>query len=402
MLSPNRTRGTPSQGSLAITIQNAMSGRAITTCYVLPTDLIVHLKQCVKAVQDVPEITLMTQSCEFLNPVQTVQDVGLKNGDVVLAVLMAHRLVATASSDGRVKTWDTENNSVEREVTTAPPRSLLAACFSADGHSLVIGSAVGTPTIFDAKTGEVKVKFEQHAGSVSCVDISSQGRTVVSGGYDFLAKVWDVETGGCLKTLADPELAQEGGGQPRTHKLHLLAVKFSPYDSNLVATTSADCTIKLWSVSTGERLHKLLHDVDPYGPHPVTSVCFAANGQELVTTSDMFVTLWNVQHGQELRTWEAHTSQVTSAAHSVEEAVLLTGSKDGTAKIWDLQSGLCRRTLQGHEGPVSAVALSPDSKFAVTGSSDGQARIWNTQTGACEQTLQGNRLGVLMASFVPC
>jgi len=399
-LSPTRTRGAPTDGSLAITVQNAMSGRAITTCHVLPTDLIVHLKQCVKAVQDVPEITLMTQACDFLNPVQTVQDVGLQNGDVVLAVLMAHRLVATASSDGRVKTWDTENNSVEREVTAAPPRSLLAACFSADGHSLVVGSAVGAPTIFDAKTGEVKTKFEQHAGSVSCVDISSQGRTVVSGGYDFLAKIWDVETGACLKTLVDPELVQEG--QPRTHKLHLLSVRFSPYDSNIVATSSADCTAKLWKVSSGERLYTLSHEVDPYGPHPVTSVCFVANGQEVVTSSDMFVTLWNVQTGQELRTWEAHTSQVTSTAHAVEEALLLTGSQDATAKLWDLQTGLCRRTLQGHEGPVTAVALSLDSKFAVTGSSDGQARIWNTQTGACEQTFQGNRLGVLMASFVPC
>merc|ERR1719221_1457649 len=92
-------------GALTITIQNSLSGREIVTCSVLPTDLIVHLKQYVKAVRDVPEIRLINQKGELLNSVQTVADVGLQNNDTVLAVLMAHRLVATASLDGRVKAW---------------------------------------------------------------------------------------------------------------------------------------------------------------------------------------------------------------------------------------------------------------------------------------------------------
>merc|ERR1712061_960856 len=108
---------------------------------------------------------------------------GLQHGDTVLAVLMAHRLVATASSDGCVKAWDTDNNSVEREARVAPARSLLAASCSACGHHLATGSAVGTPKLWDAKTGELRQVFEEHAGSVSCVDISSNARLMVSGSY---------------------------------------------------------------------------------------------------------------------------------------------------------------------------------------------------------------------------
>lgn len=402
-LSSSRARGTASEGTLAITMRNAISGRTITTCNVLPTDLIIHLKQCIKAVQDVPEIVLMSEAGVFLSPVQTVQDVGLQSGDVVLAVMMAHRLVSTASCDGRIKTWDTESNTIERDLCAAPPRSLLAACFSAEGHHIVTGSSAGVPKLWSAKSGELIRKFESHAGSVSCVDMSSQGRYLVSGGYDFLAKVWDVESGACIRNLIDASLPQGNGLGPRSHILHLLSACFSPFDSNIVATSSQDCTAKLWSVQTGEVLHRLCHTEPPYGPHPVSAVCFASNGQELVTACDIFCTLWNVATGQELRVWEAHASPVTSLAHSMEEdALLLTGSKDGTAKIWDLQSGLCRRKLQGHEGLVTAVALSADSKFAVTGSSDGLVKVWSAQTGSCEQTMDGNRLGVLTAAFVPC
>jgi len=391
-------------GALTVTVKNALSGREIIKCTIFPTDLVVHLKTSVKAVQqDVPEIRLLNKNGEFLNPVQTVQDVGIENNDTVYAVLMAQRLVAVASCDGRVKTWDIEHGCVERDVRVAPARSLLAACFSADGRLLVSGSSVFTPKLWDARSGDLKKMFEEHLGSVSCVDISSNSRWIVSGSYDYIARVWDVKTGQCIRLLVDDELELTAGMPQRSHELQLLSVKFSPFDSTVVATTSSDCTAKLWDVATGSCVARLIHDPDgPYGMHPVTSACFTESGKEVVTTSDMYATLWDVETGEELRTWEAHTSQTTSSVHSVEDSILLTGSKDGTAKIWDLQSGLCRRTLQGHDGPVSTVALAPDSKLAVTGSSDGQAKVWNTQTGACERTLDGGKLAVLMTTFVPC
>lgn len=378
-----------------------MSGGVILTCTMLPTELVVHLKQRVKVVQAAPEITLMTLEGEFLCPTQSIRDAGLRNHDIVVAVLMSRRLVATAALDGIIRTFDIENNVIEREVVTAPPRSLLAANLSLDGHLLVTGSAVETPKLWNAKTGELRRKFEAHDGSVSCVDISAQGRTIASGGYDFLAKVWDVASGACLQQFVDMELPSEGGLRPRTHALPLLAVKFSPYNSQLLATTSSDCSAKLWNVQSGVRLHKFCLGSGRGTPQPVTAVCFADNGQDIITCSGGYASVWSLVTGQELRTWEAHTCPITALAHSADDAILLTGSQDGAASLWDLRGGICRRSLQGHAGPITALGLSPDGKFAVTASADGQAKVWNTKTGACDQTLLGSRMGVLMASFVP-
>mmetsp|Transcript_56336 Transcript_56336/g.119900 ORF Transcript_56336/g.119900 Transcript_56336/m.119900 type:complete len:411 (+) Transcript_56336:30-1262(+) len=407
-LVPKKIRTEPGAGTWSIDIRNAISGRVLTTCYVLPTDLIVTLKQCIKTVQVVPAITLMTEESEFLNPVETIQEAGLKDGDVVLAVMIPQRLVATAAGDGFLRTWDVESGAQERAVPLAPTRSLLSACCTPDGFCLVTGSASGTPKFWDMKQGFTQKAFEGgHSSSISSVDVSSNGKRIVTGGYDFLVKVWDCESGKCLQTFIDPELAEEGL-PPRAHLLHLLCVRFSPYDPNLVASASADCTAKLWDVKDGRCLHTVSKSIpapkpaDPPKLSAMTALCFAANGTQLVTASENMATLWNVKTGKELRTWEAHTSLVTSLALAVEDSVLLTGSKDGTAKVWDLPSGLCRRTLQGHDGPVMAVALSPDSKSAVTGGSDGQAKVWDTQTGTCERTLEGSKLGLVMANFVSC
>lgn len=390
-------------GALTVTIKNALSGSEIIKCTVHPSDLVVHLKASVKAVQNVPEIRLLNKKGEFLNPVQSVQDVCLEDNDTIFAVLMAQMLVAVASADGRVKTFNTDRGTLEREVQVAPARSLLCACFSADGRQLASGSSVATPKLWDSKSGDLKKLFEEHLSSVSCVDISWNSRLVVSGSYDFTARVWDVETGQCTRILVDEGLETCAGMEPRSHELQLLAVRFSPFDSNIVVTTSSDCTAKVWNVETGKCTFRLVHDKNSlYGQHPVTSVCFTMNGKEIVTTFGMYATLWDVLTGEEIRTWEAHTSPVTCSAHSLEDALLLTGCRDGTAKLWDLHSGLCRNNLEGHDGPVCTVALAPDSKLAVTGSADGQAKIWNARTGACERTLQGNKFGVVMASFVPC
>jgi WD40 repeat protein len=79
--------------------------------------------------------------------------------------------------------------------------------------------------------------------------------------------------------------------------------------------------------------------------------------------------------------------------------VLVTASRDGTAKLWDVASGRLQATLR-HTGPVTALAFSPDSKILATGSDDSTARLWSTETGALLATLP-HRGTVWSLSFSP-
>lgn len=353
----------------------------------------------------------------LLNPMETVWDAQLRNGDTLLAVLMQHRLVATTGFDGKLSVWDITKTSptLHKECKLMAERLLLAACISGDGNHILTGSAARVPKLWDAKQGEQKAAFRanadrvssRHSGSVSCVDISPNGGLVASGGNDFVAKVWDID-GHLVADLIDHTLEVEDGLLgPRTHELQLHAVKFSP-DSTRVATCSADCTAKIWDSRDGRCLHRLCHPEEAaHGMHAVTCVCWAPSCREVVSTSDRFVTSWCTQTGREVRTWEAHTNQVTSAAFSIEGSTLLTGSKDATAKVWDMENWICLRTLEFEGVPqeqrpaIVVVDIHPDGKHATTGYANGCTKVWEVLSGRCTHTLRRNLFPILMASFVP-
>ena len=63
---------------------------------------------------------------------------------------------------------------------------------------------------------------------------------LVTAGYDHLAIVWDIKTGKSIREL-------------RGHNGSIFAAEFDP-SSRILATASADATVKIWQVSDGQRL----------------------------------------------------------------------------------------------------------------------------------------------------
>jgi len=96
----------------------------------------------------------------------------------------------------------------------------------------------------------------------------------------------------------------------------------------------------------------------------------------------------------EHRQLSGHTDRVTAVAISPDGRLILTGSKDKTARLWASATGTQVAVLSGHTGPVNAVAFSPDGKLVVTGSDDLTARLWEAATGKSVVTLAGEASAV--------
>jgi WD40 repeat protein len=78
-----------------------------------------------------------------------------------------------------------------------------------------------------------------------------------------------------------------------------------------------------------------------------------------------------------------HTKGVYSATYSPDESLVVTASKDGTAKIWNANNGQLITTLpnrddKGKDGDSEVTSASFDRSGTriVTGGSDGKVRIW--------------------------
>jgi WD40 repeat protein len=89
--------------------------------------------------------------------------------------------------------------------------------------------------VWDAATGQLALTLQGHAGPVTSVDFSPDGKRLASASGDQTVKVWDAATGQLALTL-------------QGHTLSVASVAFSP-DGKRLASASHDLTVKVWDAS---------------------------------------------------------------------------------------------------------------------------------------------------------
>jgi WD40 repeat protein len=206
--------------------------------------------------------------------------------------------------------------------------------------------------------------------------------TLASGSQDNTIKLWNANTGKCLRTL-------------KRHTKYVNSVAFSP-DGRTLASGSNDNTIKLWNANTGKCLRTLQGHAEA-----IFSVAFSPDGTTLASGSqDNTIKLWNANTGKCLRTLKGHTNNVWSVAFSPDGKTLASGSYDNTIKLWNANTGKCLRTLERHVH-IRPVAFSPDGTTLASGSGDRTIKLWNANTGKCLRTLEGHAAHVWSVAFSP-
>ncbi|PWI65057.1 hypothetical protein PCL_07469 [Purpureocillium lilacinum] len=222
--------------------------------------------------------------------------------------------------------------------------------------------------------------LEGHKYSVMSVAFSNDSTLVASGSADKTIRIWRTATGECIQTL-------EG------HDSMVTSVAFS-HDSALVASGSWDKTIRLWRTATGECIQTL----EGHGSI-VKSVVFSHDSALVASGSwDKTIRLWRTATGECIQTLEGHGSIVKSVVFSHDSALVASGSWDKTIRLWRTATGECIQTLEGHGSIVKSVVFSHDSALVASGSWDKTIRLWRTATGECIQTLEGH--GSIVKSVV--
>ena len=64
------------------------------------------------------------------------------------------------------------------------------------------------------------------------------------------------------------------------------------------------------------------------------------------------------------------------SSFSADGRLLVTASKDSTAKVWNVRSGKLVNDLVGHQDEVFAIDWSPDGKMVASGGKDKAVMTW--------------------------
>lgn len=211
-----------------------------------------------------------------------------------------------------------------------------------------------------------------HQSFVNDLTVSPDGQRLISGSADQTIKVWDLATGNLLRTLTG-----------HTSFINHLAI--SP-DGKLLVSASADKTIKIWELATG----KLLRTLAGHANY-VDDLAIAPDGQTLVSTgADDTIRIWDLTSAREKYALTGHSGFINAIAIAPDGTTLVSGSADKTIKVWNLKTGKELHTLVGHTNFINTLAINPDGETLASGSADKTIKIWNLKTGQLLRTLSGH------------
>jgi small GTP-binding protein len=244
--------------------------------------------------------------------------------------------------------------------------------FRPDEKRVLTGQDDSTMRLWDLETGRCLRVFEGHTGNVWGVAWSTDGRRALSCAGDATVRLWDVETGRSLRVL-------------QGHTKEANCVAWSA-DQRLALSGSDDHTVRLWGMEKGRCLRALNGHTER-----LWSVAWSIDQRRVLSASvDSTARLWDAETGQCLRVLQGHTGSVFTAAWSADQLRVLSGSNDKTVRLWDVETGRCLRVLEGHTSNVWSVAWSADQRLALSGSWDKTVRLWDIETGRCLQVLDGH------------
>lgn len=284
---------------------------------------------------------------------------------------------ATASRDSTATVWDL-GQAASGEMPSAPSYVLrghnhfVNDVAFVDDDTVITGSSDHSVRVWalasDGSSSSVLLELKGHTDNVCHIAVGKGTRTFVTSSWDKTARVWNLDTGSCVRVLQGHEAAVWGS---------LL------FPDGRIITVAADKTIRLWDdgATTSVILPAAHKDV-------VRSIAVAPADGFVTVSNDSSAIFWAATQGASFgpaqRVSDLHDG---SFAYSVDgrrdpdapaQWVFATGGEDNAMRVvvFDTVAGqpACTQTVM-HPGTVWCAAMAANGDI-VTGCSDGVARVF--------------------------
>ncbi|GAV05518.1 hypothetical protein RvY_15638 [Ramazzottius varieornatus] len=245
-------------------------------------------------------------------------------------------------------------------------------------NEFIFSSSGNVVKVFSIKDGAVRYKLQaDEEDQITMFVLNPVTETLVTVSRSFLVREWSWRESKVLRTWK---------------AVHRAAVTCMSFDSTgqLLATGSADSTIKIWHTELKWHTHSLRGSkgvINVVKFHPDQS-----RGMLASAADDCLVRIWNLGMGKMAAAMEGHFGTISDLQFSLDGNNIISSSRDKILIVWNLASFAPYKKLAVFEEVEKLAMLPADftapghdctegNMLVLTGGSKGRISVWDVTAG---------------------
>lgn len=270
--------------------------------------------------------------------------------------------IVTTSSDNNVRIWNVKNGNCEYEFNDAGSK----AFFSPNGKFIVTLDRFYSK-LWDIKSGQCIDILHNPKGTITDACFSPDMKLIATSTADNTIKLWDLNTRQCIKTLINQTKTPE-------------EIHFSPDSKYIISTTSWNDVTKIWDIAK-EKCIKTINTGQSYR----TFVQFNSDGNLMLHQSGDVVTLWDTSQWNSIASIENKYSIYSARLTPDGKAVII--SEYNKIKIWDIETKRYVKTIS-NIGNIHTAEIRPNGQNAYSLDNEGKRVVlWNLYNPGNDKTV---------------
>jgi WD40 repeat protein len=249
-----------------------------------------------------------------------------------------------------------------------------------------VASASGdnTVNVWNALTLTSIRKYTNHTNWVLTLD-QIDNDTMVSGSADYTIRIWKISTGETLKII---------NVNTGVYVVRVFSIEYKQIVCGTGGTTN---NIRIYNYSTGDLVRKLNGHSDNVRSIEMLSKQFMASGSD-----DQRVIIWDLFSYSIKFNLTGHTSRV-ECIKRLSSNMIASGDFNGKIIVWNWLTGERIFNLTGHTNAIyNSLDLYDDQTLISGGSLDRTVKFWNITNGTLIQSInvdiQISTLAILQSS----
>ena len=304
------------------------------------------------------------------------------------------RFLASGGQDGKVIIREESKIShqiiIDNEIIDdkQPKKKIVpinCLVFSADSNFLAMGDEQGMVGwyMYENEGWNLKFKNKEHSEMVKCLSFSNDTRKLLSGGFDSIIKMFDLDDPSKIQKFEDEE--------------PVIAVAFLASGTNFINANFSGALV-FRDIKLYTKTKKQCHD------ESITTMAISPLEKEIVTgSSDNSIKLWDIENQKLVKKFQdGHKNSVNSLCFSPKGEYILSGGEDCLIILWNKDKGDIKRQYQEHHGSITTVMFHPidESKF-MSSSMDKTIKLWNKDKTESLWTIEMEKNLWVLTSLIP-